>query len=359
MSKTGSVSVIAEVGVNHNGDLRLASDLLEKSVAAGANIVKFQTFDPAELTDESALSAPYQSSTSVSQRDMLEGLSLSHEDFKFLSKLADSLGSEFLTTAFDVNSLRFAIDELGIKRIKIPSGEITNPFLLHYAGESDLPIILSTGMASQEEISRAINIISAGRDGLSLKEYSSSISDSRSIPALDNFTILHCISLYPCPIEELNLSSIQRFNSFAGCKVGLSDHTSSILAPALSVAFGGSVVEKHITLDKTMDGPDHKASIEPHEFREMVSLIREAEILLGSANRELSTSELEMRKFARRGVYALEAISAGELIGINNVRFARPETGLVPSEVLSRNLIANQDLGSGQMIGINDIGTRK
>lgn len=358
MSKTESVAVIAEVGVNHNGDLRLASDLLEKSVAAGANIVKFQTFDPTELTDESALSAPYQSSTSISQRDMLAGLSLSHEDFKYLSKLAYSLGSEFLTTAFDVKSLRFAIEELGIKRIKIPSGEITNPFLLHYAGASKLPIILSTGMASQEEIGKAIIIINAGRNGLSLKENPSSISDSGLIPVLDNLTILHCISLYPCPNEELNLRSMQRFNSFTGCKVGLSDHTSSILAPALSVAFGGSVVEKHITLDKTMEGPDHKASVEPHEFNQMVSLIREAEILLGSASRELSTSELEMRKFARRGVYAIEAIPAGEIIDINNVRFARPETGLIPTEVLTQNLIANQDLRSGQIIGINEIGTR-
>jgi len=354
-----SVTVISEVGVNHNGNLSLALKLLEESVNSGANIVKFQTFDPSELAEEIALSAPYQSTESVSQRDMLSRLTLSHETFKLLAERVRGLGAEFLTTAFDVHSLRFAIEELGIARVKIPSGEITNPILLHYAGKSGLPILLSTGMATADEISSAIQIINAGRNSIELKDLSSFIIRENSAAIIPDLTIMHCISLYPCPPADLNLRTIERFKAFTDCDLGLSDHTSSILAPALSVALGSTWVEKHITLDKKMEGPDHSASIEPFEFRAMVDLIREAEMLLGSDIRELSEAEIEMRHYARRGVYASQDIPLGDPINLNNIRLSRPETKINPIEILKSNLFASVDLLEGSALGPDNLGVRK
>ncbi len=358
MDRPNSVSVIAEIGVNHNGDIRLARELSEKAFASGADIIKFQTFDPSELTDESAMSAPYQSEVSTSQRDMLAGLSLGREDFRQLAKYVNGSGSEFLTTAFDTNSLRFAIEELGIRRVKIPSGEITNPYLLHFAGKSGLPIILSTGMASNFEIKQAVELILLGRLQLDLKDFIDFNSEKAQESHLDDLVIMHCVSLYPCPLEKMNLAAIDRIRSIVDCEVGLSDHTASLISPALAVAFGATWIEKHITLDKDMIGPDHKASINPLEFKTMVKNIRDAELLIGDTNREISLEEIEMRKYARRGVYAKKGIDSGELVSIEDFRIARPETGLNPTELLVSDLVANGNLVSGSPINANDLTKR-
>jgi N-acetylneuraminate synthase len=263
-----------------------------------------------------------------------------------------------LTTAFDVQSLHFAIEELGIERVKIPSGEITNPILLHYAGKSGLPILLSTGMATASEISAAVQIIESGRKGIELKDIKSLMYDAVNIQTLANLTILHCISLYPCPPEDLNLRAMERFKSFVGCDLGLSDHTSSILAPALSVALGGSCVEKHITLDKKMDGPDHIASLEVSEFKEMVTLIREAKVLLGSSSRELTEAEIEMRRYARRGVYAGRNLASGDHVNIEDVRLSRPETEINAIGLLQEKHFARLDLEKGLALGSDNLDVR-
>jgi N,N'-diacetyllegionaminate synthase len=358
MATDDSVRVIAEVGVNHNGQVSLAMKLLEESISAGANIVKFQTFDPSELTDETALTAPYQSEERISQRNMLTDLTLSDAQFRQLADHTRILGAEFLTTAFDVRSLKFAIEELGIRRVKIPSGEITNPILLHFAGKSGLPILLSTGMAAASEISAAIEIINAGRGGIELRDLKSIKNSGAAAESLSNLTIMHCISLYPCPPQHLNLLSMERFRAFVGCDLGLSDHTSSILAPSLSVALGSLWIEKHITLDREMAGPDHAASLEPAEFKEMVRLIREAEVLLGSRNRELSEAEVEMRQYARRGVYAKSDIAAEDPINLDNIKLSRPETRINAMEILEGNHFADFNLEKGTALSPDNLSVR-
>lgn len=248
--------VIAEAGVNHNGDVRLAHELVDAAKAVGADAVKFQMFDPKRLDPPGE------------RRDMLKGLVLRPADFCGMKDHADSVGVEFMATPFDVGSLMF-LAELGIQRIKISSADLRNDTLLK--ATAGCPVILSTGMATLEEIERAIGIL-------------------RKRPVL-----LHCTSAYPAPVEDVNLRAMQGLRPF-GSAVGLSDHTPSLVIPAAAVAMGAVVIEKHLTLDCRMEGPDHRASLEPRDFAEMVANIREVEAALGDGVKRPMPSEAAVMK---------------------------------------------------------------
>jgi len=256
------VKIIAEIGVNHNGKIGLARRLIDEAVAAGANAVKFQTFDPRALEPPSG------------RRDMLYKLRLSPQEHRDLKKQADELGLEFISTPFDIKSLAFLVNDVGVETIKIASGNLDNELLLTAAAKSGLNIILSTGMADMASIC----------EGLTL--------------AGPNTTLLHCTSGYPTPLNEANVQAMAVMGETCGCPVGLSDHTEGIVAPMVAASLGASVIEKHLTLDKAMKGPDHKASADPATFKAMVKAVRTVEVTLGDGVKRLMPSEVEMFKVA-------------------------------------------------------------
>ena len=298
--------MIAEVGVNHNGDLGLAKQLATVAKEAGADVVKFQAFKSEALVSKQAEKADYQKKTTggdESQLDMLKRLELSYEDFAELKHYCDSIGIEFSATAFDEDSLRFLVEDIGISFIKIPSGDLNNyPFLVR-AASYGLPVIASCGMATLPEIKAALGV---------LKEHGS-----------DSVTILHCNTQYPTPYEDVNLLVLNELR-------GESDHTPGIEVPIAAVALGARVIEKHFTLDKTMQGPDHLASLDPCELQEMVSSIRHIEQALGSSEKQVTASEEANRKVARRSIVAKRDICVGELFSEENLTTKRPGDGLDP-----------------------------
>ena len=305
--------MIAEVGVNHNGDLGLAKQLATVAKEAGADVVKFQAFKSEALVSKQAEKADYQKKTTggdESQLDMLKRLELSYEDFAELKHYCDSIGIEFSATAFDEDSLRFLVEDIGISFIKIPSGDLNNyPFLVR-AASYGLPVIASCGMATLPEIKAALGV---------LKEHGS-----------DSVTILHCNTQYPTPYEDVNLLVLNELRGELGVDVGYSDHTPGIEVPIAAVALGARVIEKHFTLDKTMQGPDHLASLDPCELQEMVSSIRHIEQALGSSEKQVTASEEANRKVARRSIVAKRDICVGELFSEENLTTKRPGDGLDP-----------------------------
>ena len=309
--------IIAEVGVNHNGDLDSAKQLIKEAALAGADIVKFQTFNVDLLVTENAPKAAYQknkNADSDSNYEMLKSLELSKADHLSLIKECNLHGIEFFSTGFDIDSLNFLL-ELKMNRIKIPSGEITNlPFLEHISG-LNLPVILSTGMADIPDIEHALEILLGNK------------------LAKSNLSILHCTSLYPAPFEMINLNVIPALKQKFKINVGYSDHTLGIEAAIAAVTLGAQINAKHMTLDVNLPGPDHKASITPPEFAAMVSAIRNIEVGLGDGKKIPSNNELEMRQIARKSIIASKKINEGEVLTADNISIKRPGTGISPMKL--------------------------
>ena len=324
--------IIAEVGVNHNGDINIAKKLVDAAADAVVDYVKFQTFKADKLVNKDAKQADYQiENTGVveSQYQMLKRLELTDENHHILIDYCDKKGVKFLSTAFDFESIEFLKDKLDF--YKIPSGEITNlPYLIKVA-KLKLPIVMSTGMANMQEVKEALAVLIA--HGINKKDV----------------TILHCNTEYPTPMKDVNLLAMKTIEKELGVKIGYSDHTLGIEIPIAAVTLGATVIEKHFTIDKTMEGPDHKASLEPNELKAMVAGIRAIELAMGNGIKTPSESEQKNIKIARKSIVALTDIKEGELFNESNITVKRPGNGISPmkwNEVLgsraSRNYKADE-----------------
>lgn len=307
--------VIAEAGVNHNGSPQIATRLVDAAKACGADAVKFQTFKAERLVTRTAEKADYQKRSQPegdSQLEMLKKLELGDESFRLLSDHCNRCGIEFLSSPFDEESADF-LDSLGMATFKIPSGEITNhPFLKHVARKNK-PVILSTGMSSLGDVEEAVEI---------LRTFGS--------PKL---ILLHCVTEYPAPYDEVNLNAMITLRTAFGLEVGYSDHTPGIEIPVAAVALGATVVEKHFTLDNAMDGPDHRASLNPNDFRQMVQAIRNVEMALGDGVKRPAPCELRNIGIARKSIVAAATIDAGEVIRRDKLAVKRPGYGIQPKEI--------------------------
>ena len=315
ISENAPVFIIAEAGVNHNGSIALAKQLIDVAAKSGADAVKFQTFIAEEVVSTDAPKAEYQKQTtdaSESQLDMIKKLELSKEDHRELMDYAKHKNIMFLSTPFDNKSVDLLV-ELGVPLIKISSGEITNHPFLEYIAKKGLPIILSTGMSSLKEVAEAVSVIKEA--------------------GCKDLTLLHCTSNYPARVEDCNLLAMKTMEDAFDVPVGYSDHTPGIYVPLAAAAMGACVIEKHFTLDKNLPGPDHRASLEPAELEEMVRGIRLVEKALGSPVKAPVESELEVRDVARRSIVAKVDIPAGTVITEDMLVFKRPGTGVAPTDV--------------------------
>lgn len=330
--------IIAEAGVNHNGDLGMARALVRAAAVAGADIVKFQSFVTAKSIARDAPKAGYQVEATggeESQFEMVRKLELSRADHEALIAECAAAGIRFWSTAFDDESLEMLI-ELGVDMLKIPSGELTNlPFLREIARRG-LPVIMSTGMATLEEIGDALGVL----EKESLRR--------------DQITILHCNTEYPTPMGDVNLKAMQTIAEAFGVHVGYSDHTRGIEVPIAAVALGAEVIEKHFTLDRELPGPDHRASLEPDELEAMVRAIRNIEqAIAGDGMKSVSESEAGNRRIARKSIVAARAITRGTVLGIDDLAVKRPGTGISPmrwDEVLGT--IAIRDFAPDEPIAL-------
>jgi N-acetylneuraminate synthase len=327
--------VIAEAGVNHGGDLGRARELVAMAAEAGADVVKFQTFVTGRSITRGAPKAAYQVATTggeESQYEMVRRLELSRADHEVLVEDCRRLGIEFLSTAFDAESFDLLV-ELGIRRVKVASGELTNLPLLRRFAAAGLPMLVSTGMADLDEVAAALDAIEAA-------------GTSRERVAL-----LHCTTEYPAPFDEVNLRAMRTLADRFGTAVGYSDHTTGIAIPTAAVALGATVVEKHVTLDRSLPGPDHRASLEPAELSAMIAAIRAVEAALGDGVKAPTPSELRNRAIARKSLVAARPIRAGETFGPDNLDAKRPGTGLSPmrwDEIVGRR--ATRDYAPDEMI---------
>jgi len=332
------VYIIAEAGVNHNGQRDLAFALVDAAAEAGADAVKFQTFDAAKLASKSAPKAAYQkhsTDAAESQLAMLRKLELPREWHAGLQAHARQKGIEFLSTAFDTDSLAFLVD-LGMPLFKIPSGELTNGPLLWQFARSGKPLVLSTGMATLSEVEQGLAIVA---HALSAEAEPASIDDVwRSWSRADwrarlhgHVTLLHCTSQYPTPFAEVNLRGMDTLAQAFGLPVGYSDHTEGILIPVAAVARGAKIIEKHFTLDRSLPGPDHKASLEPPELTQMVRDIRALQVALGDGGKTPQPSEWDTRQAARQQVVAARDIAAGSVLARADLSTARCGSGLPPT----------------------------
>ncbi|MCL4114483.1 UNVERIFIED_CONTAM: hypothetical protein GTU68_020819 [Idotea baltica] len=309
--------IIAEAGVNHNGDEKLAFELIDAAYQAGADIVKFQTFKAKNLVTEEAKQADYQVTNTQKQESqlaMLSRLELSYDAHHQLVKHCERLGIEFLSTAFDSESLDFLVKDLGLTRLKLPSGELTNaPLVLEHA-RTGCDLIVSTGMATLSEIETALAYASdKGQQALKSK-----------------VTILHCTTEYPAPMEEINLKAMDTLGRAFDLPAGYSDHSQGIAIPIAAVARGAVLIEKHFTLDNNMEGPDHKASLEPQDLTAMVSAIRQVELALGSSVKTPTVSEVKNKAVARKSLVAACDIAEGEEFSSENITIKRPGHGMSP-----------------------------
>ena len=309
-----SVFIIAEAGVNHNGSVELAKQLIDVASNSGADAVKFQTFKAENLVAKDTQKAEYQKQTtdaSESQFDMIKKLELDVDTHKELIAHCQKKDIMFLSTPFDHESINL-LSDLGLNIFKIPSGEITNLPYLRHIGSLGKKVILSTGMSNLGEVGDALNIlINAGT-------------------SKDNITVLHANTMYPTPMEDVNLNAMLAIQKEFDIAVGYSDHTLGIAVDIAAVAMGASCIEKHFTLDKTMDGPDHKASLEPEELKSMVSAIRNIEKALGSSEKKPSPSEAVNIDVARKSIVAKKNINKGDILDENNLCVKRPGSGVSP-----------------------------
>ena len=345
MGKQGTF-IIAEAGVNHNGDADLAIKLVEVAAQSGADAVKFQTFSADKLTRRGAEKAEYQkkSTGDGDQYDMLKALEMSDDLHRRLVALSHELGIEFMSTAFDEDALDLLV-ALGIRRIKVPSGEITNtPFLRHMAAKN-LPLIVSTGMASLEEVQQAVAVIAETRAQLGLQ-----------LPLSEVVTILHCTSNYPAAASDVNLNAMLTMGRETGLPIGYSDHTLGVAVSTAAVALGATVIEKHFTLDKALPGPDHGASLDPVELGVMVRAIRDIEVALGDGVKAPTASEIPVRLLVRRSVTAARDIAAGQVIVPEDLILLRPGDGIPPAQLESlHGRVAAQAIKTGQTITWPDL----
>lgn len=306
--------VIAEAGVNHNGDLNLAFQLVDAAAQVGADVVKFQTFQAKQLATGQADKAAYQKETtgqSDNQLSMLQRLELKREHHDQLVHHCNTRGIEFLSTAFDLASIEL-LAAFELQRWKVPSGEITNRPYLEQIGSQGKPVILSTGMANLGEIEAAIDVL-----------------EQAGTPR-NQITVLHCTTEYPAPLDEVNLRAMPTIAQAFGVAVGYSDHTDGIAVPMAAVAMGATVIEKHLTLDRSMEGPDHRASLEPDQFAAMVQGIRAIELALGDGIKRPTASERVNLPIVRKSLVAARAIQIGEPFTAENITAKRPGTGISP-----------------------------
>ncbi len=329
--------VIAEIGVNHNGSAELAHKMIDAAKEAGADAVKFQTYKTDALITADTKKADYQTSTTGdgSQDEMLRRLELPQEVFAELAKHCHEAGVDFMSTAFDSESLE-AVSKLNPICLKWPSGELTNTLLLRQAAQYDLPILLSTGMGTLTEISTALDLLATHSTA--------------------DVVILQCVSNYPAAIEEQNLRVLPHMSAVFGKPTGFSDHTEGPYAAIAARALGMSVLEKHFTMDRTMEGPDHRASIEPAEFAQMVKLLRQVELGLGDGVKRRMASEQNILTVARKSLVYLNDLPAGHVLSLKDLTAKRPGTGMPPNQVdnligrtLDRAVTRNEQVQHGHV----------
>ena len=327
--------IIAEAGVNHNGRMDLAYRLIDAAAKAEADYVKFQTWKSENVISKYAPKADYQKDTTGADESMLEmekKLEFPFENFLILKDHCQQTGIGFMSTPFDIESALFLFS-IGVDIVKIPSGEITNLPLLEVIAEHPCPVILSTGMCEMQEVENAIHILRSKGN--------------------KDITLLHCNTQYPTPMRDVNLRSMQTLKERFGLQVGLSDHSVGIEVPIAAVALGAEVIEKHLTISREMEGPDHKASIEPDEFCSMVKSIRNIELALGNSDKHVTNSERENIAVARKSIVASKVIPKGEVFMPDNITTKRPGTGISPMkwyDVLGS--VAKRDFDEDELIEI-------
>ena len=349
--------IIAEAGVNHNGDEKLAFKLVDAAYEAGADIVKFQTFKAKKLVTHTAKQCEYQiknTGKEESQLAMLSRLELSYEFHHDLVKYCNELGIEFLSTAFDEDSLKFLVNDLGLTKLKIPSGELTNaPLVLQHA-QTGADLIVSTGMATLAEVESALGVIAFGY--LDQPDISSSpevfqaayFSSEGQQLLKEKVTVLHCTTEYPAPMVDINLKAMDTLGAAFNLAIGYSDHSAGIEVPIAAVARGAIIIEKHFTLDKNMEGPDHKASLEPDELKAMVSAIRNIEMAIGDGVKGPRPSEIKNKAIARKSLVAAQKISEGDILSAANIEIKRPGSGMSPIcywELLNKPSTKSYEIG--------------
>lgn len=332
------VYIIAEAGVNHNGSIDLAKRLIEVAADAGANAVKFQTFKADKLVSRAAPKADYQiehTGASESQHAMIQKLELDEAAHVALVSHCKANGIEFLSTPFDPESLELLVQKLDLSKIKLSSGDLTNAPLLFEAAQTGKPVILSTGMSTLGEIEMALGVLAFGYTSIneppSLAAFERAYGSATGSKALqEKLTLLHCTTEYPAPLADINLRAMATLQHAFGLPVGYSDHTHGITIPVAAVALGAVIIEKHFTLDRSLPGPDHKASLEPDELKQMVRSIREVELALGSPIKKPAASELKNRPIARKSLVASREIRKDEPFTQGNLAVKRPGDGINP-----------------------------
>lgn len=338
---TSELYVIAEAGVNHNGSVDRALEMVDVAAAAGADAIKFQTFSADRLAGADAALAEYQRNPGEdgrTQHELLKGLELSHVEFNHVGQRCAERGITFLSTGFDLDELRFLVDELHIPKVKIASGDLTFAPLLLAAGESGLPVILSTGMADLDEIGRALRFIAAGyaiADGTlprgvritpeTLDSAWASRNERRAFES--DVTVLHCTTQYPAPLEHLNLRAMTTIAETYGTRVGYSDHSLGSLASTVAVTLGATVIEKHFTLDTSLEGPDHAASLDPSGLNAFIAALHGVETALGSSIKMCQPVEAGNRDVVRRSLIAARPITSGTILTEDDLTCRRPAMG--------------------------------
>lgn len=302
-----NVLIIAEIGVNHNGDVNLAKEMVKAAAEAGADVVKFQSFKAENVMTDKTPLADYMGNDEENFLDLARKLELSMEDTLELQRYTESLGVEFLSSPFDVEST-YALAELGLKRLKIPSGETVNPFVMKAAAETGLPIIVSTGMCTMDEVRRTLDFLKENNSG--------------------PVTLLHCTTQYPADFENINLKAMLTLKEEFGVEIGYSDHTPGIEVSLAAVALGATVIEKHFTTDRTLPGPDQAASMIPSELKALVDGTRNISICLGDGVKEPKPIELEIAKVARKSLVSKMDLKAGDVVSWDTVTAKRPGTGI-------------------------------
>lgn len=330
--------IIAEAGVNHNGSEELAFKLVDAAQKSGADAVKFQTFKTEKLVTKNAKKAEYQKKQTGEgdQFSMLKKLELSDDAHRRLADYCNKKGIEFLSTPFDEESADFLI-EIGCKRIKIPSGELTNIPFIKYLAQKDIPMIISTGMATLEEVQDAVEACRSTREECGY-----------SGPIEEYVSLLHCTSNYPTAHKDVNLLAMNTLANQFRLPVGYSDHTAGVFVAPIARALGAEIFEKHFTLDRSMEGPDHAASLEPEELKEMCVAIRETDIILGSPEKKPTEHELEVRVAARRSVTLAQDVAAGVILTQEMLTLMRPGDGISPihlEDMVGKTLINNMSAG--------------
>ncbi|MFN3144930.1 MAG: N-acetylneuraminate synthase [Paracoccaceae bacterium] len=334
-----ATQIIAEAGVNHNGGMDMALRLVDAAVEAGADMVKFQTFDARKLANRHAPKAAYQqrtTGTDESQFEMLQRLQLSRADHERLIAHCANRGIQFLSSAFDIDSFHLLHRDFGLRLMKLGSGELTNAPLLYAIGQSGCDLILSTGMATLAEVEEALSVLAyamLGGRAPGRVAFSEALRDPAAWDLLRcRVTLLHCTTEYPAPMGETNLRAMDTLRAAFGLRVGFSDHTVGRVASSAAVARGAVVIEKHMTLDRTLPGPDHAASMEPVEFRELVDDIRAVEAALGTGIKQPSPNEIGNIPIARKGLVAARDLPAGHVLTIDDIAVRRPATGRSPMD---------------------------